>query len=197
MRFFGALAGLLGLVSELVLAQGVDRRVRILGASTFDVPGMIHVDDRLVAGPGIVSSDAAFVRAGLGDSGVVVTIPRAGYQFVAMAVRVDADSLTVRLENSSREDVIPLAAIMRLEVMKKRTPPHHRVLWTVLSGVGTFYGTMFIAFSQCFLGPCSNLWDYFIFGSTAGVTAATAGALRNERWEPISPVDLAARLAGS
>jgi hypothetical protein len=192
-----AFVALLALSGSALVAQTVDTRVRITGVRVFDVAGIIHVDAGQVTGSNIVSVGDEFVQAKFGNPAQTMSIPRAGHPFVATAVRIDPDTLTVYLGDPTERLVIPFDAIGRIEAMEKRSPPHHRVLWTVLSGIGTFYGTTAIAISHCFWSPCSDGWAVFVVGTTAAVTAGTAAALDNERWVPISPADLSTRLASA
>src|SRR5689334_7920221 len=78
-------------------ADGVGPKVRLTAAATFDLPNVIHIDNRRVSGSHIVSSDDEFVRVVSGTPERLITVPLPGHQFVAIAVSIDGETLSVKL----------------------------------------------------------------------------------------------------
>jgi hypothetical protein len=169
--------------------------VRLTGTRTFEVPGVIYVDSNRVSGAGYTHADRRMVRLAPSAAGRPIVVPRGDTRLLGLAVGISGDAVVVQLDDTREEVEIPIAAIAQIEVANGPSRPHHRVIWTVLSGIGAFYGSAFIAFSQCFLGPCSTWWSVFILGSTAAATAGTAYALRAQHWKRITLADLTGRLS--
>jgi hypothetical protein len=97
------------------LAQLSTTRVRITGAASYEVPGVIMVErDRVVGNP--VRVTAQFVQFRLEEGGRLLTVPRPGRRLEGAGRIIDTDF--VELSTSDDTYTVPLAAIGRSELLR-------------------------------------------------------------------------------
>jgi hypothetical protein len=170
-------------------------RVRITGADTYQVPGVIEIQRDRISGSPVATTDhfIQFIRSA---DGRLLSVPRPRQRVTGNARAVADELLEFIPDGESERLYVPLDGVEKIEVSRVS----HSRLISSLAGVGTGVAT-FIATALLFLFNCPETegWYALGFSSAIGGGALVGGAvgrqMRGQRWEVISSDELGALLS--
>lgn len=171
---------------ELLHAQVPDRgagpRVRVTGSRSYEIPGVLKIDQGLVSGSSLVT-DESTIRLVSPETGQPLVVLKPGVRMIGRAVGVANQTVTLVVEDRGDSITIPLGSIGRLEVSESR----RHLLRGILVGSATFYLTgALIVWTVCGLSCGAD--ETFIPAVGVGLTTGIIAGRRRDTWKVV-PTD--------
>jgi hypothetical protein len=160
----------------------LETRIRVTGAETYDIPGVLAIGGGRITGPSAVVNETTITLRSP-ETGQPLAVVRPGVRLAGRAIAVNQQVVSFIVEGDQNPIAIPLPSIGKLEVSEHRSPRH--LVRGILVGVGVFYGTSWLIFAKCGLG-CSNA--AILPPIAAGIAAGTITGRSRETWKVV-PVD--------
>jgi hypothetical protein len=160
-------------------------RLRLRGLHQYEIPGVLRLDGRQVSASSGSDIGRTTIRV-LSPAHGYLTVLRPGTRLVGRLVDVTPDTLSLAVENGIDPITIPLDSLASVE--RSVRPARRHIVRGILAGVGAFFGTGALVFSQCGLGCEDSTVALATFG--AGIAAGAWAWQGRERWTTVSTSDL-------
>lgn len=168
-------------------------RIRITGADTYEVPGVMRLDGDRIFGKA-ATADSRFVQFRRSDGSRLLTIPRPGRRLTGKALAIADGLLEFVPEGNTERFYLPLDAVVKIEGSRVHRPLGPSVAGGVYAGAGIFV-TTWLAVAVCDEG-CENAEALFnlIVGAAIAVGGLVTHKMHGQRWEVVSSDELGALL---
>ena len=172
----------LGLVHAQVPDRGAGPRVRVTGSRSYEIPGVLKIDQGVVSGSSLVT-DETTIRLVSPETGEPLVVLKPGVRMIGRAVGVTNQTVTLIEEGRGNSIAMPLGSIGRLEVSESR----RHLLRGILVGSALFYLTG-VLIVQAVCGLSCSPDATFIPAVGVGLTTGIIAGRRRDTWKVV-PTD--------
>jgi|WetSurMetagenome_2_1015567.scaffolds.fasta_scaffold195028_2 hypothetical protein len=173
-------------------------RVRITGQETYQVPGVIEIQEDRISGRPAATTDR-FVQFNRSADGRLLSVPRPRQGVAGHATAISDGLLAFIPDRESERLYVPLDAVAKIEIARV---PASRAAWTnvgVFAGIGAFFLIFTTFLTVCGdEGGCGGGFAGYSLSIGGGIAAGTAiRSIGRTRWRVVSLDELGGLFAPS